>query len=113
MKITRKNAFQIWYSLYGDVLFAEDFSGALMYRDAYGDLDYYITYQGRHMYCGWNIHHILPSANGGTDSINNLTCTNIRTNEIAGNRITFWIDDRLYQVKSIKGTRRHEIIRLK
>ena len=59
----------------------------LMYRDAYGDPNYYIVRNGERIYCGWNIHHILPLARGGTDSSDNLICTNIITNELAADKI--------------------------
>ncbi len=70
-----------------------------MCREGYGNPDYYV-YDGRErIYCGWNVHHILPIALGGTDAKANLLCTNYATNEEAGDRITFWIDDCLYQVR--------------
>ena len=97
MKINRKNALKLWESCYGNKLYAEDFHGYLMCRDGYGNPDYYVYSNGERIYCGWNIHHILPKALGGTNAQANLLCTNIATNEEAGDRITFWIDDCLYQ----------------
>lgn len=112
MKISRSNALRLWEQRYGDVKFAEDFHGYLMCRDAYGDDEYFVIDHGTRIYCGWNIHHVLPVALGGTNAVSNLVCTNIATNEAAENKITFWIDDCLYQVKRIPGTRNHEIVEL-
>ena len=81
MKITRDTAMQLWIRHYGFSAYAEDFDGGLMYRDAYGNPDYYIVRNGERIYCGWNVHHILPLARGGTDSSNNLICTNIISGE--------------------------------
>ncbi len=89
-----------------------DFHGSLMCRDAYGDEKYYIVDHGERIYCGWDIHHILPSAQGGTDVEDNLICTNISTNRCAGDKITFWIEDSQYQVRHTHGTNTHEIVRL-
>lgn len=61
--------------------------------------DFFIKEDGEAIYCGWNIHHILPKNCGGTNAISNLTCTNIATNDEAADKITFWIDDCLYQVQ--------------
>lgn len=112
MKITRDNAMRLWFQGFGYADFAEDFDGGLMYRNAYGDEEYYIRQNGEKIYCGWNIHHILPVAHGGTNEVHNLICTNIITNDAAGDKITYWIDDNLYQVKKIPGTGKHEIVQL-
>lgn len=110
MKINRKNALKLWEKFFGNRRYVEDFHGYLMCRDGYGDPDYYVYYNGERIYCGWNIHHILPKTLGGTDAISNLICTNIATNEEAADRITFWIDECLYQVQRIEEG--HDIIRL-
>ena len=68
---------------------------------------------GERIYCGWNLHHILPVAHGGTDAVSNLICTNIETNQAAGEKITYWIDENLYQVRRIFGEGSYEIIKLK
>ena len=112
MKINRKNALKLWYKCFGDNRFAEDFHGYLMCRDAYGNEDFFIKEDGERIYCGWNIHHILPVACGGTNEKCNLLCTNIATNEEAGDKITYWIDDCNYQVQKIYGTKEYEIVKL-
>ena len=119
MKINRASALRLWEERYGDQRFAVDFHGSLMCREAYGDPNYYVVDQnaGRfnlptRIYCGWNIHHILPVAQGGTNARENLLCTNIATNEAAEDKITFWIDDCLYQVKRVPGSSEHEIVRI-
>lgn len=113
MKINKSNALRFWEECFGNKQFAEDFHGNLMCRDGYGNKNFFvINYSSQKIYCGWNIHHILPSACGGTNSKNNLLCTNITTNEEAADRITFWIEESLYQVKKIQGTKDHKIIRI-
>ena len=105
MKINQKNALKIWIERYGDSLIEEDFDGGIMYRDAYGDENAWICINNEILYCGWNLHHILPISNGGTNDKGNLECTNIVTNERAGNKTTFIIDGTKYQVKKVKGSR--------
>lgn len=99
MRICKKNALRLWKMCYGEAMYAEDFHGNLMCRNGYGNPDFYIIEDGERIYCGWNLHHILPRALGGGNAVSNLLCTNIATNEEAGNRITFWIEDCLYQVQ--------------
>ena len=99
MKINKTNALKLWEMCFGEQSFAEDFHGYLMCKDGYGNKDYYVYENHEKIYCGWNLHHILPKACGGRSVIENLCCTNIATNDIAADKITFWIDDTLYQVK--------------
>lgn len=112
MKINRENALRLWEEYFGNVELAEDFHGNLMCKYAYSDKDYFVCRGGRKIYCGWNIHHILPKANGGTNVKSNLVCTNIDTNRQAEDKVTFWIDDCLYQVRRIPNTREYEIVEL-
>lgn len=112
MKISRKTAMMLWNKYYGNGLYAEDFHGYLMCRDGYGDDNYYIWHNGERIYCGWNIHHIMPVSKGGSHDFGNLICTNIATNESAEDKTTYWIDDCLYQVRRIKYSHKYEILRL-
>lgn len=113
MKLNKTNALLLWEKRYGNLQFAKDFHGYCMCRDAYGDPDYFVyDYYGRKIYCGWNLHHILPKTHGGTNAAVNLLCTNILTNEAAANKITYWIDDTLYQVKKIYGSGNYKIVPL-
>ena len=109
MKINRKTALVIWEREFGNAIWATDFAGRIMYFEDFGDRDVYRWYNGRYIYTGWNLHHILPKANGGTNAKTNLTCTNIMTNDEAGNRTTFIIDDVIYQVKRNPGELGHYI----
>ena len=113
MKISREKAFELWEKVFGNKEYAEDFSGGLMYKHAYGNPNYYEYRNGQKIYCGWNIHHVLPIAHGGSNSLENLVCVNIITNETAGDKITYWIGDTLYQVKKIKGTHIYEIVEIR
>lgn len=112
MRINRTNALRFWEQCYGNNDYAEDFNGNLMYKHAYGDANYYIVEYGERIYCGWNIHHILPKLRGGTNAQNNLLCTNIITNECAADKITYWIDNKRYQVRRVLGTHEYEIVEL-
>ncbi len=113
MKLNKTNALWLWEKHYGNRQFAEDFHGALMCRDAYGAPDYFVYHGGQKIYCGgWNIHHILPKSHGGTNAVSNLLCTNILTNEAASDKITFRIDDTLYQVQKIYGSHNYKIVPL-
>lgn len=101
MKICKTNALRLWEENYGNARFAEDFHGNLMCRDGYGDEEFCVNHWGELNYCGWNIHHILPLSCGGTYEKHNLICTNIYTNAEAEDKITYWINDCLYQVQRI------------
>ena len=113
MKINRETAYKVWESKYGYVDYANDFHGNYMCKKAFGKRNYYEIIGGRKVYCGWNIHHILPKACGGTNRFTNLTCTNIITNDLAEDKITFAIDDNIYQVRRIIGTRDHKLVRIR
>ena len=112
MKICKANALRLWEECYGNEQFAKDFHGNLMCRDGYGNENFYVNRWGKIIYCGWNIHHILPLSCGGTNEKHNLICTNIYTNDEAEDKITYWINDCLYQVKKVYGTREHQIVKL-
>ena len=113
MKLSRNAAMRLWEQCFGDERFAKDFHGNLMCRDAYGDRDAYIVENGQEIYCGWNLHHILPKALGGSDAFSNLLCTNIITNDETEDKVTFWVDDNLYQVQKIRGQHEYDIVRLR
>lgn len=129
MKISKATALRLWDERYGNTLWAEDFDGGLMHRDAYNNREvsavrtfgnqYALSTQlilrvsdDQKIYCGWNLHHILPKANGGTNAKDNLICANIITNDAAEDKTTFWIDDRNYQVQRNEQTGLHEIFQL-
>lgn len=76
MKITREFAMRLWFQNYGFAVYAEDFDGGLMYREAYGERNFFIWKNRERIYCGWNVHHILPVSCGGTNAESNLICTN-------------------------------------
>lgn len=113
VKLSKANAMRLWEKHYGSARYAEDFHGYYMCREAYGDVDSYVMDHGERIYCGWNLHHILPAALGGTDDESNLVCTSINTNRAAGEKTTYWIDDCLYQVHRSKAEHDYQIIRLK
>lgn len=113
MKINKETALRLWMEHYGFASYARDFHGNLMCRDAYGETHrFYLGPRGERLDYSWNIHHILPVARGGSDEKHNLICTHTATNEAAGDKITYRIDDSLYQVRRIRGTREYEIVKL-
>lgn len=112
MKINKANALKLWEEFYGDSEYEKDFHGNIMYKYAYANENCHFIWNGERIYCGWNIHHILPKSHGGTNTKNNLLCTNIITNASAADKNTYWIDDTLYQVRKIYGTKDYEIVEL-
>ena len=112
MKINRKNAFRLWEERYGKKTVVKDFHGNWMYKEGYGNPHYRVRRFGKLVYGGWNLHHILPASCGGTNEETNLICTNIRTNQAAQNKITYWVDNSLYQVKHGEKKGSYEIKRL-
>jgi len=42
----------------------------------------------------------------------NMICTNIITNQEAGDKITYWLENGLYQVQKKRGTSIHYIVKL-
>lgn len=100
MNINKKSALKFWDETYGEKAYiVKDFHGNYMCRDAYADKDFQVDIKGKKVNCGWNIHHMKPKSQGGKNAKENLICTNITTNEKAGNKTTYWIDDKLYQIK--------------
>lgn len=98
-----KFAYGLWDELYGNERFAEDFAGNLMCRDGYNDRDYYVVIDGEKIYCGWNLFHCRPRSQGGKLDPKNILLTNIATNDIAGDKTTFYVDDALYQIHKVGG----------
>ena len=100
MIINKKNALKLWNETYGENAYiVKDFHGKYMCKEAYADRNFQIVINGETIECGWNIHHMKPKSLGGKNEKDNLICTNITTNEKAGNKTTYWIDDSLYQIK--------------
>ena len=110
MSATKRNALIVWKEMYGTSIFALDFHGNLMAFEGYGNPNYFIYLNGEKIYCGWDIHHILPRSKGGSNDFENLICTNITTNKLASNKITYWIDGCKYQVR--KCDKSYKIYRL-
>ena len=113
MKINRTNAFKVWNYYFGNNEYAEDFHGNYMCKSAFGKRNYYEVINGIKVYCGWNLHHVLPKACGGTNKFENLLCTNIITNDLTEDKTTFCIEEDYYQVRRIYGSEDHEIVRIK
>jgi hypothetical protein len=87
-----KSIKNFWENEFGHCEIAYDFAGREIRKASYG--------QNGSKY-GWNIDHILPKSQGGTGELNNLQITHIQTNAERENKLAFWIDGTLYQVKKV------------
>jgi 5-methylcytosine-specific restriction endonuclease McrA len=70
-------AMKLWNSVLGkSVTRARDYRNRLIYKEAYGQPNSEF---------GWEVHHILPKNQGGTDAFDNLQIVHYLThNEIHG-----------------------------
>jgi hypothetical protein len=83
---------QFWKHEFGDSLVGYDFADREVRFGSHG--------QSGSQY-GWNRDHILPLSQGGKDNLANQQITNIATNAERANKLSFWIDGILYQVKKV------------
>ena len=79
-----------WEKEFGNLEEAEDFAGRKIRKNAHG--------QNNSQY-GWDIDHIQPLAKNGTDTDNNKQIVHIDTNDDKGDRTTFSIGNKTYQVQ--------------
>ena len=124
MKINTKHAKEYWNKTFGDVEYAEDFSGALICRSNYNDRKTTAIYKAEfggkvyeiERYIGWNLHHIMPKVDGGTNNEENLIIANVVVHDKLHNfgyRSSFVLDGVEYRIKRIKGVQdKYEIIRI-
>ena len=84
---------EFWDMEFGHKEVAYDFAGREIHRDCHGDS--WSSY-------GWDVDHIMPESNGGTDRLSNLQITNIKTNREKSNDTTFYANGRRFQVKHSK-----------
>lgn len=83
---------EFWNKEFGHREVAYDFAGREIHRDCHGD--------SRSSY-GWDVDHIMPESNGGTDRLSNLQITNIKTNREKSSLITFTANERYFEVRHI------------
>ena len=83
---------QFWKHEFGDSLVGYDFADREVRFGSHG--------QSGSQY-GWNRDHILPLSQGGKDNLANQQITNMATNAERTDKLTFWIDGTLYQVKKV------------
>ena len=95
----KTEAEMIWKERYGNKKLVKDFHGNYMSFEGYGNPNYVCKVNGKKIYSGWNIHHILPKSKGGPNDKGNLECTNIITNQRIADKTTYWLDDKKYQVR--------------
>ncbi|MCL1944456.1 MAG: HNH endonuclease [Firmicutes bacterium] len=81
---------EIWFRVFGDNDTGRDFCGRVVNRDTVGG------------YRDWDIDHIVPIAEGGTNDKTNLQITSKITNKEKANKLIFFTNGKLYQVKNNK-----------
>ena len=92
---------QFWKHEFGDSLVGYDFAGQEV---RFG------SHNQRGSQYGWDRDHILPLSKGGKDNFANLQIVNMATNAERANKMTFWIDETLYQVKKVTNLYDDDII---
>ena len=70
--LDHENAMKLWEKLLGDATEACDKKGRLIYKEAYGQ-------HGSNS--GWDIHHIIPKSQGGTDDFDNMEIIHVITHD--------------------------------
>lgn len=86
---------QFWQNEFGNKTIAQDFAGREIHKDAYGNNSKY----------SWDIDHIRPLSNGGTNTQDNMQIVHMQTNDEKGDTYpTFKIGKTMYQVKKRKNT---------
>ena len=83
------NHLQIWDCFFGARREAYDFAGRKMRREQYGTKSPY----------AWDVDHILPRAEGGKNGMGNLQIVSCLTNKEKADKITFYANGKLFQVK--------------
>jgi hypothetical protein len=86
-----------WEDFFGEKLFAYDYSGRQIRKDAIGQDD--------NPFCP-TFDHILPIAKGGTNAKDNLLICSVLTNQEKSDRFPTWnANGKTFQAKRIKGKR--------
>lgn len=102
LKINREFAMNMWGDSYGTATSAKDLFGYRMNKANYGQAG-----EG-----GWNIHHIIPKAKGGKDSLNNLMLVSMKAHNQIGDKTTFAIDGKYYQATWSKKRQKYEYVEI-
>ncbi|MDE6442716.1 MAG: hypothetical protein K2L12_08210 [Clostridia bacterium] len=80
-----------WEKQFGNKTVAKDFEEREMHK---GD------YRNENSAYGWDFDHIQPIARNGSDTLNNIQITNIKTNREKADKTTFISENgKTYQVK--------------
>ena len=79
-----------WEREFGDCTQAVDFAGRVIQKGAYGQFN---------SKYGWDIDHIKPLAEGGSDTDDNKQIVHVKTNDEKADKTTFVIDGTTYQVQ--------------
>jgi len=102
MKINKENALTLWEERYGGAVDVVDFTGRPINKGDYNSRQQAKGKDSVIRNYGWNLHHILPQAQGGNDDKQNLEIVNIITNDEAEDKTSYVANDVEYQVKRIK-----------
>lgn len=102
MNINEENAKELWRSRYGAEDNIQDFTGKWMYYYDYGKQnELRNSKDGKRRDYGWNIHHMLPEAKGGTNNKKNLEIVHWETNSSASDKTVYTINGVIYEVRKL------------
>ena len=76
-----KESSMIWLNTFGNVNEARDYAGRIVVRSAYNT---------RNSGYGWNVDHVRPISDGGTNMACNKIACHILTNEQKGDLFPHW-----------------------
>lgn len=79
-----------WEKEFGDANEAQDFTGRVIKKCAYGQVNSRF---------GWDVDHIQPLSKGGKDNDENKQIVHVTTNDEKGDKTTFVINGTTYQVQ--------------
>ena len=95
MTINRQTAQRLWEKRFQGRLAVKDIFGSCMRKDAYNK---------RGVDGAWNIHHIRPLSEGGSNDEANLMIISIGAHDqIGGSYPSYKVNDKVYDVKKVNG----------
>lgn len=103
--LSKEDALELWQFIYGNSLWARDCFGTWMYRDDYLDKETVRVRGNNHkeFNYGWEIDHILPINNNGSDCFNNYEPMHWMNNKMEKkDNISFSVDGEKYTVVECK-----------
>ena len=103
MTINRQAALRLWEERFKNRMAVKDLFGLPMKKDAFNQ---------RGADGAWNIHHIVPKCEGGTDNDVNLIIISMDAHDQIGDRFpSYTVNSKVYDVRKIQGTQTYKIVR--